>query len=180
MTAPKSAQELWPDAFDDEINVFFRIGQYQPIIDSFGKVVCQQSYTDGTFGETWVVYKDDAGVYDYLHIQWGVEDNFDPLASADGYEEINHIIENLWNSRIHFLSVHDLYAYIRDEVDYYTETKGYKDFILKVNDYLKKEDNYIQNMIENVMEEYRKSKKDAPTRYFENHVMWKNNNNNLD
>jgi hypothetical protein len=127
------AKKLYPQQNEE---FFYYEYDYQPIINSLGKVVVQVDEDDYQ-GDSWVLYKKD-NMYGYLCFGWGSCSGCDALQSCESYEEIAELIEQLKNSvqwfdcagMNNFLNTHNF------ELDYCWHKDQLKEFIANAKKYM--------------------------------------------
>jgi hypothetical protein len=89
----KTAKELYPSGVNDS---YLSLGDYQPILNSFGRILIQVD-DDDYEGDSRVLYKKDKQ-YGYLQFGWGSCSGCDALQACASYEEADELITNLFNS----------------------------------------------------------------------------------
>jgi len=85
----KAAATLYPDFTSGE-------SDYQPIVDMFGDVIIQVEDEDYQ-GDTWVLYKRGTR-YGRLEFGWGSCSGCDVLQACGSLDEIDQLINELYNS----------------------------------------------------------------------------------
>ena len=132
----KAAKELYPC---EEDGYWRAPGDYQPILDTFGNILVQVDDIDWQ-GDSRVLYK-DKGIYGYLQFGWGSCSGCDSLLACDSVEEVQQLMDDLYQSITWFNSASDAIHYFKThdwEGDYCSNSKQ-KEFVSKVIEKLKEE-----------------------------------------
>ena len=88
---------------------------YQPIVDAFGKVIIQKD-DDDYQGDSYIVYKFEDNRYGVLIFGWGSCSGCDALHACGGNrDEIQDLINSLYNSIIYFDSLKELKEWAESE-----------------------------------------------------------------
>lgn len=131
----KTAKELYQDNDFDEN--WFCISDYNPILEEFGDILIQQD--DGEYeGDSRVLYSKD-GKYGYLQFGWGSCSGCDALQGCKSFEDVDNLIEGLYDSIKWFESKEDALSFFKThdwEGDYSWNDDGQKEFIEKCINYL--------------------------------------------
>lgn len=126
----KKAEELYTDPYMP--------CDYTPILNNFGEVILQED-EDGYQGDSYVVLKSD-NKFGYLVFGWGSCSGCDMLQACKTYEDIQEIIDLLYNDIKWFESFGALKEYINNdsiqELKYYYHTKVFHKFKNKLNTYV--------------------------------------------
>ncbi len=127
----KTSEELFPEQSEG----YFYGGDYQPIIDSFGKVLLQVDDADYQ-GDTRVVLESE-GKFGVLIFGWGSCSGCDALQACGSHSDINSLIESLHNDITWFDSLEELKAWsaARDwELQWAWHSSETKDFVEKIKE----------------------------------------------
>jgi len=73
---------------------------YQPMVEEFGNVILQEA-DDDYQGSTWVLYQDGIR-FGYLRFGWGSCSGCDALNACDSIEEVQELMDELWQSIMWF------------------------------------------------------------------------------
>ena len=126
--------------FPQEDPEFFYVSDYQPILDSFGKIILQIDDADWQ-GDSRVLYKRGEHI-GYLQFGWGSCSGCDALQACATYDKVDAVIQHLsgaisWFSSaanaLTFFTCHDW------EGDYSWHAEEQKEFIRKSIELLKGE-----------------------------------------
>ena len=96
----KTALELYPQEKNDLWNTDIYESDYQPIVDAFGNIILQES-DDDYQGSTWVLYQDNDKI-GFLRFGWGSCSGCDALQACRSIEEIQELMDDLWQSIMWF------------------------------------------------------------------------------
>lgn len=96
----KTALELYPQEKNDLWNTDIYESDYQPIVDAFGNIILQES-DDDYQGSTWVLYQDNDKI-GFLRFGWGSCSGCDALQACRSIEEIQELMDELWQSIMWF------------------------------------------------------------------------------
>ena len=123
----KKAEELY-------MNPFMQY-DYTPIINNFGEIILRED-EDGYHGDTHVVIKSD-NKFGYLVFGWGSCSGCDRLQACETYEDIQELMDSLYNDIKWFESFNSLKEYINNdsiqELKYYYYTRVFNSFRNKLN-----------------------------------------------
>ena len=103
----KTAKELYindPNIVFDDI-CLMGVYDYQPMIDEFGKIILQES-DDDYQGSTWALYQDNDRI-GFLRFGWGSCSGCDALQACESFDEIQTLMDELWQSIMWFDSSKD-------------------------------------------------------------------------
>jgi hypothetical protein len=131
-------QELYPDLVDKEDGYFWSTGNYQPMLDSFGKIELQVDDSDYQ-GDSRLIYSDDDGRFGLLIFGWGSCSGCDSLQACDSLKEIDELRESLANDIKWYDSKAELLAYINEkdwDLEYCWHAEETKDFVEKAKVFL--------------------------------------------
>ena len=108
---------------------------YQPMLEEFGEILVQVD-EDNYQGDTFVVIKSD-NKFGYLVFGWGSCSGCDRLQACNTYEEIQELMDSLYNDIKWFESLNSLKEYINDdsiqELKYHYHTEVFTNFKNKLN-----------------------------------------------
>ena len=124
------AREFYGDELDDDLVC---VCGYQPIIDSFGKVIVQVEDNDYQ-GDTRVVYEKD-GQYGFLNFGWGSCSGCDALQACSSEKEVDDLIDSLEQDVKWFASLDELKNYLtakERDYSYYSHEYNWSNFVKQV------------------------------------------------
>lgn len=124
------ARDFFGEELDDK---WFCVSSYQPIIESFGKVLIQVDDRDYS-GDTRVLYEKD-GKYGFLNFGWGSCSGCDALQACKNEQAVDELIDSLEQAVKWFDSLSEAAAYITSkerEYSYYSHEKEWKEFVQQV------------------------------------------------
>ena len=124
------AREFYGDELDDD---WMCVYAYQPIIDSFGKVLVQVEDNDYQ-GDTRVVYEKD-GQYGFLNFGWGSCSGCDALQACSSEKEVDDLIDSLEQDVKWFASLDELKNYLtakERDYSYYYHEDNWSNFVKQV------------------------------------------------
>ena len=126
-----TAKELYPN------NNYF--SDYDLMLREFGTILIQVD-EDGYSGDSWVLYKDkNSSRLGYLNFGWGSCSGCDALQACSSYEEVQELMDQLFNSiqwwdnptdALEWFKTHDW------EGDYYCASNDRSNFVSQVIEYL--------------------------------------------
>ncbi len=105
----KTALELYPQEKNDLWNTDIYESDYQPIVDAFGNIILQES-DDDYQGSTWVLYQDNDKI-GFLRFGWGSCSGCDALQACRSIEEIQELMDELWQSIMWFETKAEAYKF---------------------------------------------------------------------
>ncbi len=105
----KTAIELYPQEKNDLWNTCIYESDYQPIVDAFGNIILQES-DDDYQGSTWVLYQDNDKI-GFLRFGWGSCSGCDALQACRSIEEIQELMDELWQSIMWFDTKAEAYKF---------------------------------------------------------------------
>lgn len=123
------ARELYGSELDHS---WFCVSSYQPIIDSFGKVLIQDEDQDYS-GDTRVIYYEN-GKYGFLNFGWGSCSGCDALQACRSEEDVNKLIEELRRDVKWFDTLKELKDYLTSKdraASYYSHEEDWSGFVTK-------------------------------------------------
>lgn len=110
---------------------------YQPMLDEFGEILIQVD-DEGYQGDSFLIYKND-NKYGFLTFGWGSCSGCDALQACDTIDEVQELMDNLYNCIIWFDSLQELKNYISndasEELKWYYHADIFKEFKEKVLNY---------------------------------------------
>lgn len=131
----KTAKELYNIKEEDVEYGFYN---YQPILDSFGNILCQKDEHNYQ-GDSWVLYEKDEQI-GYLCFGWGSCSGCDALQACSSYDDVDELIIRLYNSIQWFDSVQEAYEYFTNkdwEGDYSWHIEEFQEFLKEAKDILR-------------------------------------------
>lgn len=134
----KTAAELYPEYVqqEQEYGHFYGPGNYQPIIDSFGKVLLQVDDNDYQ-GDSRILYR-IGNRYGYLIFGWGSCSGCDALQGCDTIAHVDELIQRLHNSIVMFDTLEGLQQHFENKdwaLDYSWHSEETKRFVDQVKNY---------------------------------------------
>lgn len=110
---------------------------YQPMLDEFGEILIQVD-EEAYQGDSFLLYKND-NKYGFLTFGWGSCSGCDALQACDTIDEVQELMDRLYNAIIWFDSLQELKCYISDysivELQWYFYSDTFKEFKEKVLNY---------------------------------------------
>ena len=110
---------------------------YQPMLDEFGEILIQVD-EEGYSGDSFLIYKNDSK-YGLLVFGWGSCSGCDALQACDTIDEVQELMDGLYNDIIWFDSLQELKDYLSDdsseELKWYYYSDIFKEFREKVLNY---------------------------------------------
>jgi hypothetical protein len=129
----KTIEELYPDLVDNDDGYFWSTGNYQPMLESFGKIELQVDDKDYQ-GDSRLIYSDDNNRYGLLIFGWGSCSGCDALQACNNLQDIEQLRQRLSNSVKWYDTSQELLAYINEkdwELDYCWHAEETRDFVEK-------------------------------------------------
>lgn len=127
----RKATEIFAENYQEYLkDGCFYISSYDTIIREFGDILHQVSSGSYT-GDTYVLYKVD-NKYGYLCFGWGSCSGCDALQACTDFDELDNLIESLYNRIQWFDSNQDALDFFNNhdwEGDYAWCDDGYKNFV---------------------------------------------------
>lgn len=127
----KKAKEIY------EHDRFSRWYDYQPMLDEFGEILIQVD-EEAYSGDSFLIYKND-NKYGLLVFGWGSCSGCDALQACDTIDEVQELMDGLYNDIIWFDSLQELKDYLSDdsseELKWYYYSDIFKEFREKVLNY---------------------------------------------
>ena len=110
---------------------------YQPMLNEFGEILIQVD-EEAYQGDSFLLYKND-NKYGFLAFGWGSCSGCDALQACDTIDEVQELMNRLYNAIIWFDSLQELKCYICDysivELQWYFYSDTFKEFKEKVLNY---------------------------------------------
>lgn len=110
---------------------------YQPMLNEFGEILIQVD-EEAYQGDSFLLYKND-NKYGFLTFGWGSCSGCDALQACDTIDEVQELMDNLYNAIKWFDSLQELKCYISDysiiELQWYFYSDTFKEFREKVLNY---------------------------------------------
>ena len=126
----KKAEEIYE-------NDRFSWYDYQPMLDEFGEILIQVD-EEAYQGDSFLIYKND-NKYGFLTFGWGSCSGCDALQACDTIDEVQELMDSLYNAIKWFDSLQELKCYISDysivELQWYFYSDTFKEFREKVLNY---------------------------------------------
>lgn len=123
----KTARELYEGYWDD----------YQPMLDEFGEILVQVDDNDYQ-GDSFLIYRNNSQ-YGLLTFGWGSCSGCDALQACDNINEVQELMNSLYDSITWFNSLQELKDYIsNDDIIelkwyYYSDIfKSFREQVLKL------------------------------------------------
>jgi hypothetical protein len=132
----KKAIELYPDTYDPSDKYFFGPCDYQPILEEFGNILIQVDDNDYQ-GDSRVLLQ-NGNKYGILIFGWGSCSGCDSLQGCDSYEEIDELMQDIYNDIKWFESLDSCKSWVKNrdwELQYSYHCDETKEFINKVLNY---------------------------------------------
>lgn len=111
---------------------------YQPMLDEFGEILIQVD-EEGYSGDSFLIYKND-NKYGFLTFGWGSCSGCDALQACTTIDEVQELMDRLYNYITWFDSLQELKDYISDdaseELKWYYHADIFKKFREKVLNYI--------------------------------------------
>ena len=117
---------------DDDLNF-----DYGTFLGEFGEIIIHVDRGDYQ-GDSLLIYKNDNGQFGYLCFGWGSCSGCDALQACDGVEDLQELMDHLYNSIIWFDSKESLSTFIKEHNwngDYFGEESTER-FISSVREFL--------------------------------------------
>lgn len=110
---------------------------YQPMLDEFGEILIQVD-EEAYQGDSFLIYKND-NKYGFLVFGWGSCSGCDALQACTTIEEVQELMDRLYNYITWFDSFQELKDYLSDdsteELKWYYYSDIFKEFRKKVLNY---------------------------------------------
>ena len=111
---------------------FSEIANYQPMLEEFGKILIQVDVKDYQ-GDSFVLYQNGQR-FGYLCFGWGSCSGCDALQACESFEEVQELMDKLYNSIRWFDSIKELKQFfdkdMKGEYEYHLEE--FHEFVYKV------------------------------------------------
>jgi hypothetical protein len=137
----KTAKEIYHEEAKDfnEDDDWFCISDYQPILNSFGTIVCQEDEKNWQ-GDSFVLYHDEENnEFGYLSFGWGSCSGCDALQACRKWEDVDDLMLELQNSITWFASADDAIGFFEThdwEGEYSFNSEAKKLFLIDAMAYL--------------------------------------------
>jgi hypothetical protein len=136
----KTAKEIYhEEAKEYEDDDWFCISDYQPILNSFGTIVCQEDEKNWQ-GDSYVLYYDEVDRrFGYLNFGWGSCSGRDALQACKNFKEVDDLIESLFSGIRWFDTVQECIDFFEGhdwQGDYDWNSEHRKVFLLEAMAYL--------------------------------------------
>lgn len=125
----KSAKELYSPKKVEAFGVW----DYNPMLKEFGNIIIKID-EDGYQGDSFILYKKD-DKYGFLTFGWGSCSGCDALQGCKNIEEVQELMDSLYNSIQWFDDLKSAKSYFetRDfDLDWMGHSQAFKDFIKEV------------------------------------------------
>lgn len=110
---------------------------YQPMLNEFGEILIQVD-EEAYQGDSFLLYKND-NKYGFLTFGWGSCSGCDALQACTDIDEVQELMDSLYNAIKWFDSLQELKCYISDysivELQWYFYSDTFKEFREKVLNY---------------------------------------------
>lgn len=129
----KTAKELYSS---EQIEKFFGVWDYHPMLEEFGDILIEID-ENGYQGDSFILYKNE-NKYGFLTYGWGSCSGCDALQACNNIEEVQELMDALYNSIQWFDSLKSVKSYFetRDwDLDWVGHTQEFKDFKREVLNY---------------------------------------------
>ena len=132
----KNSRPDWYD--DDEQTDFWWMGDYSPIEVAFGNIVVQE--VAGSYqGDNFNFYDAGDGKFFYLTFGWGSCSGCDWLQACNSWEEVQELVDSLWESTVWFADAQDALDWFEKhdwEGDWSWHTEEVHNFVKSVKEHL--------------------------------------------
>lgn len=136
----KTAYELYSEEYGTD-NLTECISDYTPMLEQFGEILIRVD--DGDYqGDSYLIYKKENS-YGYLIFGWGSCSGCDALKACNTIQEVQELMDNLYNDIIWFTSLAELKNYFADkdwQLEYSWHIEEFKDFLSQVENLKEKEE----------------------------------------
>lgn len=139
----KDVREVYPDR--EHGDYFYDVGDYEPLLDSFGYERLLQCDEDDYQGDSFVLFK-NGDQYGYLVFGWGSCSGCDALQACDSYAEIAELQRELHDD-IKWMPLPELRAYFYEhdwEGDWSWSSETGREFVAKARELLDAINAYIE------------------------------------
>ena len=136
----KTALELYSEEYGTD-NLMGCIFDYTPILEQFGEILIKVD-DDDYQGDSYLIYKKENS-YGYLRFGWGSCSGCDALQACNTIQEVQELMDTLYNSIIWFVSLAELKEYFANkdwELEYSWHIECFKDFLNQVKKLKEKEE----------------------------------------
>ena len=136
----KTAYELYSEEYGTD-NLTGCISDYTPMLEQFGEILIRVD--DGDYqGDSYLIYKKENS-YGYLRFGWGSCSGCDALQACNTIQEVQNLMDTLYNDIIWFVSLAELKKYFANkdwELEYSWHIEGFEDFLNQVEKLKEKEE----------------------------------------
>ena len=101
----KTALELYSEEYGID-NLIGYIFDYTPMLEQFGEILIRVDDNDYQ-GDSYLIYKKENS-YGYLRFGWGSCSGCDALQACDTIQEVQELMDTLYNDIIWFISLVEL------------------------------------------------------------------------
>lgn len=106
----RTAKEIYET---EQLGKYEEIADYQPMLEEFGKILIQVDEDDYQ-GSSYLLY-DNGGHYGYLCFGWGSCSGCDELQRCESMEEVQELMDKLYNDITWFENIQDLKQFFDKE-----------------------------------------------------------------
>lgn len=135
MTDIELMQLIYPEVSENADGYFYGPYDYEPMVESFGKILVETHVNDYQ-GDSWYLLKKD-DLYGYLSFGWGSCSGCDALQRCSSLEEVAELYNQLKNS-ITWRAKEETAKWFAEhdwEGDYCYYEEEFKEFLEKVDNY---------------------------------------------
>lgn len=135
----KTALELYSEEYGID-NLIGYIFDYTPMLEQFGEILIRVD-DDDYQGDSYLIYKKENS-YGYLRFGWGSCSGCDALQACNTIQEVQELMDTLYNDIIWFVSLVELKKYFANkdwELEYSWHIESFKDFLNQVEKLKEKE-----------------------------------------
>lgn len=136
----KTASELYSEKYGTD-KLIGDISNYTPMLEQFGEILIRVDDNDYQ-GDSYLIYKKENS-YGYLRFGWGSCSGCDALQACNTIQEVQELMDNLYNDIIWFDSLTELKNYFMNkdwELEYSWHVDDFKDFLNQVEKLNEKEE----------------------------------------
>lgn len=112
---------------------------YDPMLEEFGEIIIRVDQ-EGYEGDSWLLYRSDNANYGYLQFGWGSCSGCDAYEACESIEDVQRLMEHLWQSVKWFGTAVEAYKYFTEK-DWSGEypAEGRDNFVHRVVKYFETE-----------------------------------------
>lgn len=136
----KTALEIYFEKYGTD-NLFGNIYDYTPMLEQFGEILIRVDEAEYQ-GDSYLIYKKDNS-YGYLRFGWGSCSGCDALQACSTMQEVQELMDSLFNDIIWFDSLAELKDYFAKKdwaLEYSWHIDYFKDFVNQVEKLKEKEE----------------------------------------